>query len=140
MPDRSVSVVVDEKRGLAAEALWRWSSDAVRLPEHDEAARAAADAMGLPAMVEALAQLADGEKVENADPLEWATWAHELAVAVLGGEVQGRPPQRSTNECPTCGAPPNHPCSADAPGVARDEIHPERLAASTSTTTEETSS
>lgn len=29
--------------------------------------------------LEALEEIADAERVENADPLEWATWAHERA-------------------------------------------------------------
>lgn len=29
--------------------------------------------------VSALREIASAERVENADPLEWATWAHDLA-------------------------------------------------------------
>lgn len=34
-------------------------------------------------VVEALREIADAERVENADPLEWAVWAHDFARQAL---------------------------------------------------------
>lgn len=103
MPDRSVSVVVDESREKARDALkvalteWGWGGD-VAARDADALADAVFAAAGVPAMVEALAPFAALAKRADAfrhEPGSSCTWRIDYddlarARAVLGGEVQGR--------------------------------------------------